>query len=58
MNDKNFKDIVKMMALGSKASFSYNPSDDEIVELYKKNNSLHHKKGQHPIEAVPKEKRD
>lgn len=58
VEDPNFKDILKMMALGSKASFSYNPTDDEIVEMYKKDNRLHYGKNQHPIEGVPKEKRD
>ena len=58
INDPNFKDLVKMMALGSKASFSYTPSDEEIVALYKKNHSLSVKKGQHAIEAIPKDKKD
>lgn len=58
VEDPNFKSVLKLMALGSKASFSYNPTDDEIVEEYKKNNRLSVAKGQHPIEAIPKGKRD
>lgn len=30
-----------MMALGSKASFQYNPSDEEIVAFYQKKNKIH-----------------
>jgi hypothetical protein len=34
-----------MMGLGSKASFNYNPTDEEILLLYGKTNSIpkHHK---------------
>jgi hypothetical protein len=58
VNDKNFKEMIKLMALGSKANFSYNPTDDEIVEEYKKTNSLSHKKGEPAIEGIPKDKRE
>jgi len=34
MKDSDFKEVLKMMALGSKASFNYNPSDEEIVAYY------------------------
>jgi hypothetical protein len=27
----DFKELVKLMALGSKASFSYEPSDEDII---------------------------
>lgn len=32
------------MALGSKATFAYTPSDEEVVAFYKKTNKLHHEK--------------
>ena len=40
MNNIDFKELHKLMSLGSKASFNYNPSDEEIVAEYKKTNKL------------------
>lgn len=47
-----------MMALGSKATFAYSPSDDEVVEFYKKTNTLRVEQTQAPIEGVPLAKRE
>ena len=59
IQDPEFKEIVKMMAIGSKASFQYNPSDEEIISLYsKKNRLIKPKKGENQIDLIPKEKRD
>lgn len=41
VKDENFLDFVKMMSLGSKANFSFNPTDDEIVAFYKRSNRIH-----------------
>jgi hypothetical protein len=30
-NNADFKELAKLMALGSKASFSYEPSDEDII---------------------------
>ena len=40
MYNQDFLELVKMMALGSKASFNYNPTDEEIVLLYGKTHRL------------------
>jgi sodium/potassium-transporting ATPase subunit alpha len=45
VKDKNFMEFVKMMALGSKANFSFNPTDDEIVQVYRKSNRIHKAEG-------------
>lgn len=58
VNDKNFQELVKMMALGSKASFNYTPTDDEVVEFYKKTNRIHVQPNQALIEGVPVQKRE
>ena len=59
INDPDFKNLVKMMALSSKASFSYNPSDEEILMHFQKKNKLPHVAKNHaPIDAIPREKRD
>jgi hypothetical protein len=58
IKDSNFLDFVKMMALGSKANFSFNPTDDEIVAMYKKSNNIHKTSEQHDIDAIPPAKRD
>jgi hypothetical protein len=48
-----------MMALGSKASFNYSPSDDEILAYYQKNHRLiKHNKNTVLIDLIPKEKRN
>lgn len=36
----DFKHLVKMMALGSKASFSYQPSDEDIISFLTKSGNL------------------
>lgn len=59
MQNKDFKELVKLMALGSKASFGYNASDDEIIAWCKKNGGLPKPhKGQTQIEVIPQEKKD
>jgi sodium/potassium-transporting ATPase subunit alpha len=58
VKDKNFMEFVKMMALGSKANFSFNPTDDEIVHVYTKTNRIHKAEGQSDIDAIPPAKRD
>lgn len=58
MKDSHFLDFVKMMALGSKANFSFNPTDDEIVAFYKQTNKVHKTAEQHDIDAIPPAKRD
>ena len=51
--------MVKMMSLGSKASFQYSPSDDEIVTLYSKTHRLPKvNKNQVLIDVIPKADRD
>ena len=55
----DFKELVKLMALGSKASFSYQPSDEEtILFLTKQGNLPKPKEGQTQIEAIPRELKD
>lgn len=46
LNNSDFKELLKMMALGSKANFSYFPSDEEIVAYCKREGTLpSHKAG-------------
>jgi len=40
MEDSDFKDLTKLMALGSKATFQYNPTDDDIVTYCKKKGKM------------------
>ena len=60
VKDPGFKELVKMMALSSKATFQYTPSDEEIVAMYKKRGNGVPKvgKGQSPIEGIPLEKKN
>lgn len=59
LKDPDFQEIAKAMALSSKASFAFNPSDDDIINVYAKNNRLrHHGANEAPIDAVPMEARD
>ena len=47
-----------MMALGSKANFSYFPSDEDIVSYCTKEGTLPRTKaGQMPIDAISSEKK-
>ena len=39
-DSSDFKELVKLMALGSKASFSYQPSDEEIILFLTKQGNL------------------
>ena len=39
INDPCFKDLLEVMILGSKASFAYNPTDDDILNFIGKNDS-------------------
>ena len=39
-DSSDFKELVKLMALGSKASFSYQPSDEEIILFLTKEGNL------------------
>ena len=58
MNNIDFKELHKLMSLGSKAAFNYNPSDEEIVAEYKKTNKLVYDKKKSPIDGVPKDKKE
>lgn len=58
-NNADFKELVKLMALGSKASFSYQPSDEEIILFLTKQVTLPKpKEGQTQIEAIPRDLKD
>jgi hypothetical protein len=47
-----------MMALGSKATFSYFPSDEDIVAYCTREGTLPHaKQGQMPVDAISSDKR-
>ena len=59
IHEPEFKEILKMMALGSKASFNYNPSNEDIISHYGKKNRLPHvAKNQVMIDLIPKEKKE
>lgn len=36
IDDQDFKELIKLMALGSKANFNYNPTDEEIKAEFMK----------------------
>lgn len=59
LKDPDFKEIARAMALSSKATFAFNPTDDEIIHIYAKSNRLrHHGPNEAPIDAVPMEDRE
>lgn len=59
VKDPAFREFVKMMALGSKASFNFNPSDEEIVDYYKKSGGrIHADKDQAAIDSIPNSKKE
>jgi hypothetical protein len=58
IHDKDFKELVKLMALGSKASFQYNPSDEEILKYYAKTNKLPIEDKSLTFEAIPSADRE
>lgn len=44
LENPDFKELLKLMALGSKANFSYFPSDEDIVAYCKREGTLPHAK--------------
>jgi hypothetical protein len=43
VNNIGFKNLVQAVALGSKATFRYTPTKDEIIRYYAKKNDLNEK---------------
>jgi len=58
LENSDFKALLTMMALGSKANFSYFPSDEDIVAYCTREGTLPHaKQGQMPVDAISSDKR-
>jgi sodium/potassium-transporting ATPase subunit alpha len=59
IHDVDFNTLQKMMALSSKASFQFNPSDEDIIMVYSKDHKMRKNlPTEAPIDVIPREDRD